>query len=61
MITGRRGPAPKPTALRVLHGDRKDRINTGEPQPDEGEITPPVWLSNGALEVWRILADELTS
>lgn len=24
---GKRGPAPKPTALRVLHGDRKDRIN----------------------------------
>jgi P27 family predicted phage terminase small subunit len=58
---GRRGPAPKPTALRVLHGDRKDRINTGEPHPDEGEITPPDWLSNEALEVWETLADELTA
>lgn len=30
---GKRGPAPKPTNLRLLHGDRKDRINTNEPVP----------------------------
>ncbi|MGW4030759.1 phage terminase small subunit P27 family [Streptomyces sp. NPDC004838] len=58
---GMRGPAPKPTALRVLHGDRKDRINTAEPRPDEGELTPPDWLSDQALEVWHALADDLTA
>ncbi|WP_432063360.1 phage terminase small subunit P27 family [Streptomyces sp. S1] len=57
---GRRGPAPKPTALRVLHGDRKDRVNTDEPRPDEGDLTPPAWLSEAAVEVWDTLADELT-
>jgi P27 family predicted phage terminase small subunit len=33
---GKRGPRPKPTALRVLHGDRRDRINTDEPIPAPG-------------------------
>lgn len=28
---GKRGPRPKPTALRLLHGDRTDRINFDEP------------------------------
>jgi hypothetical protein len=32
---GKRGPAPKPTALRVLHGDRTDRINGQEAVPPE--------------------------
>ncbi|MEW2631798.1 phage terminase small subunit P27 family [Streptomyces sp. NPDC048389] len=56
---GKRGPAPKPTALRVLHGDRKDRINTAEPQPAELDVEPPAWLSEQALEVWHALADDL--
>ncbi|GAA2789980.1 phage terminase small subunit P27 family [Streptomyces showdoensis] len=58
---GKRGPAPKPTALRVLHGDRKDRINTEEPRPAEGDVAPPAWLSNEAVEVWDTLADQLTA
>ncbi|MFE9737329.1 phage terminase small subunit P27 family [Streptomyces sp. NPDC006477] len=56
---GKRGPAPKPTALRVLHGDRKDRINTDEPRPAEGDIVPPAWLREDAVEVWETLADGL--
>ncbi|WP_433406948.1 phage terminase small subunit P27 family [Streptomyces sp. CA-146814] len=56
---GRRGPTGKPTALRVLHGDRKDRINTDEPQPSELDIVPPAWLSEAAVEVWEQLADDL--
>ena len=56
---GKRGPAGKPTALRVLHGDRKDRINADEPQPDAGEIAPPDWLGDRALEVWDAYAPEL--
>ncbi|WP_435610883.1 phage terminase small subunit P27 family [Streptomyces sp. C10-9-1] len=58
-MMGRRGPAPKPTALRVLHGDRKDRINTDEPTPDEGDLVAPDWLSEQALAVWEALADDL--
>lgn len=58
---GKRGPAPKPTQLRVLHGDRKDRINTAEPQPAAADVLPPDWLSDDALEVWDGLAGDLES
>jgi P27 family predicted phage terminase small subunit len=53
------GRPSKPTNLKVLHGDRKDRINTDEPQPDTGEILPPQWLSDAALDVWDQFAGDL--
>ncbi|WP_282703235.1 phage terminase small subunit P27 family [Streptomyces sp. CC219B] len=56
---GKRGPAPKPTQLRVLHGDRKDRINTDEPTPSADEVAPPTWLSDEAREVWDEYAPDL--
>jgi P27 family predicted phage terminase small subunit len=56
---GARGPAPKPTSLRVLHGDRKDRTNTSEPRPSDRPVVAPAWLVGYALEVWERLADEL--
>lgn len=56
---GKRGPAGKPTTLRVLHGDRRDRINLDEPQPDAGDVQPPDWLGDDALEVWDTLAHDL--
>lgn len=52
---GRRGPAPKPTALRLVGkdpGKRPRREN--EPRPDamqEGHV--PEWLPEAAKEVWR--------
>lgn len=58
---GKRGPAPKPTNVRKLHGDRKDRINTDEPVPSALEADPPEWLVGEALEVWHRLADDLTA
>jgi hypothetical protein len=36
---------PKPTALKVLHGDRTDRINRAEPIPPEREVIAPEELS----------------
>jgi P27 family predicted phage terminase small subunit len=56
---GARGTKPKPTALKVLHGDRPDRINHEEPLPPEGEITPPEELSDDARKVWDRLAPGL--
>lgn len=56
---GKRGPAPKPTALRVLHGDQKSRINDEEPVPASGEVVPPAWLSSDALKVWAQYAPDL--
>lgn len=54
---GARGPRPAPTALRVVKGDRKDRINTEEPKP-RGEPSPPAWLDEAGLDVWRQYAPE---
>ena len=56
---GKRGPAPKPTVLRVLHGDREDRINRDEPIPDASEVLAPQWLPEPAREVWDSLAPDL--
>lgn len=56
---GRSGPAPKPTALRVLHGDRKSRINLNEPRPVDIPPEPPSWLSRWAVEEWRRLVPDL--
>jgi P27 family predicted phage terminase small subunit len=56
---GKREPRPKPTAVRLLHGGRKDRINLAEPQPPEGDVTAPDTLTEGAREVWDRLAPDL--
>jgi P27 family predicted phage terminase small subunit len=58
-IMGRRGPAPKPTAVRLLHGDRKDRINLDEPMPSLGSVECPEWLSADAKSIWTGLAPDL--
>jgi len=56
---GKRGPAPKPTVLRILHGDRTDRINTAEPVAPTLPIEPPDWLSEDARAVWDRYAPSL--
>lgn len=56
---GERGPAQKPTELRVLHGDRPNRINTAEPKPAEGSVNAPTWLGKEARRVWRTKAPDL--
>ena len=58
---GERGLEPKPTALRVLHGDRKDQINNAEPIPPGAEFIPPEELSDVARAVWGRLAPSLIS
>lgn len=44
---GQRGPAPKPTQLKALHGTyRPDRANGAEVFPDGPEdMCPPEWIS----------------
>ncbi|WNV82225.1 phage terminase small subunit P27 family [Umezawaea sp. Da 62-37] len=56
---GKRGPAAKPTILRILHGDRPDRINDNEPVPPTQEIACPYWASEGARDIWNRLAPSL--
>jgi P27 family predicted phage terminase small subunit len=58
---GRRGYAAKPTALKILHGDRKDRINFDEPKPLDEPLVCPDWLSPGAKIEWDHIAPHLTA
>lgn len=56
---GKRGPAPKPTNLRLLHGDRKDRINSDEPVPADGLPNLPPGVDPQVAEVWAYTIDQL--
>ena len=49
------GPLPKPTALKVLEGNKgKQKLNTKEPKPlPVHSIEVPGWLSKYAKEFWR--------
>ena len=49
---GSRGPAPKPTALRLIQGDHPERINHDEPIPAELEVVCPDGLSDAAQAMW---------
>jgi phage terminase small subunit len=52
------GRPRKPRALKVLHGDRKDRINEREPQPAADDIVPPYKLDQDVQAVWDRLAPD---
>lgn len=56
---GKRGPAPKPTALRLLHGDRKDRVNTDEPPAPQGVPVCPEEAAPEVREVWAYTVEQL--
>jgi P27 family predicted phage terminase small subunit len=62
---GERGPAPKPTALKVLHGTyRPDRAPEKEATPhlaSGDQLKAPDWLSQGARQKWEELAPRLHS
>lgn len=52
----------KPTNLKVLHGDRADRIPNAEPQPGSAAVEPPArfaWVD--AEELWCRLAPDLVA
>ena len=52
---GRRGPAPLPTKLKILHGEtRKVRLNRNEPKA-AGQPRMPTDMSDEAKVVWRRL------
>lgn len=58
---GKRGPAPKPTNLRLLHGDRKDRVNADEPVPRDGLPVCPDGVSDEVRQVWDYTVGELAA
>jgi P27 family predicted phage terminase small subunit len=56
------GRPPKPTALKVLHGDFKGhpgRQNKDEPQIAGSDIDPPEGLSSEAKKIWEYNAPHL--
>ncbi len=58
---GERGPAPKPTALKVLQGNPGKRaLPKGEPRPPAPSPPPaPRWLGEEARREWRRVARAL--
>jgi P27 family predicted phage terminase small subunit len=56
---GRRGPRPKPTALKILRGTRRDRVNHAEPALAADAVAPPSWLDGDSLAHWHRLAPQL--
>lgn len=58
---GKRGPAPKPTALRILDGDHnKYRINRDEPPARIGVPICPDETTDEVRKVWDYTLRELT-
>ncbi len=57
---GRRGPPPKPTALRLLEGNASKRpLNRREPNPEPGRPVCPSWLLPEAKAEWRRIVPAL--
>ena len=59
---GRRGPAPSPTALKLLRGEtRPSRINRAEPEPAGGFPAMPADLDAEAAAEWRHVEAEMAA
>lgn len=56
---GKRGPAKKPTKLKILEGNPGKKRLPNEPQPTVGTLRKPEWLRPAAAEHWDRLAPEL--
>lgn len=54
-----RGRKPKPTAAKVLAGDRADRINRSEPRPRPSEPACPDHLDDWGREAWADIVPKL--
>jgi P27 family predicted phage terminase small subunit len=63
LLMGNRGPAAKPTALKVLEGNPGKRpLPKGEPQPGNvTRIKPPSYLPPLAKKEWRVILPQLQS
>ena len=58
---GTRGPAPKPTVVKMLQGNPGKRaLPKGEPKPGAGRLpSAPRWLSDEAKREWKRIAPRL--
>lgn len=53
------GPAPKPTVLRLLHGDQPCRTNSNEPKPEPGKPICPPEVSDDVRAIWDYTLNHL--
>jgi P27 family predicted phage terminase small subunit len=53
------GITGKPTALRLLHGDQKSRINFDEPKPEPGRPVCPPEASPDVRAIWDYTLNHL--
>lgn len=58
---GQRGPKPAPTALKLVKGERKSRLNTNEPKLRGDAVVVPDFVTGAALELWHRRAPELVA
>lgn len=60
---GRRGPQPKPTAIRIIEGiSSPSQLGTKEPQPPKvSAVDPPNWLDPTAKNYWRRIVPMLAN
>ncbi len=61
---GKRGPAPKPTALKLLEGNPgKQKLNKNEPMPNVPDVVPrpPSRLMPEAKKEWKRLAPAMVA
>lgn len=56
---GKRGPAPKPTKLRLLDGARERDLNRAEPIARTGKIEPPDYVSDDVRGIFEYVVHEL--
>lgn len=56
---GVRGPAPKPTKLRLLEGTHPERVNPREPVPSADLPLPPDEIADDVREVWDYTVAQL--
>lgn len=58
---GKRGPKPKPTAVKLANGNPgKRKLSNREPKPHIAtNLAPPAWLDRDAKSEWRRVAKEL--
>lgn len=57
---GLRGRPPKPTALRLIEGDRNSRISKNEPIPRLRTPVCPDEVSDAVREIWEYTVAELS-
>lgn len=54
------GPPPKPTALKILEGNRgHQKLNLNEPKPTPGIGAVPSWMSAEGKRAWKVIVPEL--